>query len=76
MKLCSECGKTAWPYVLVAFIGGLCGFVTWLTLGYSNVAYPQRLVWSLLVFAGVSALLTGYVVACMRRHCRHSHRHS
>jgi hypothetical protein len=71
MKLCSECNRSPWPFVVVFFVAGISTFLTWLTLSYSQVGMVERVVGSAGVFAAVTATLLHYVFSCMRRHCRH-----
>lgn len=71
MKLCKTCFASVWPFVLMTVIAGITGFVTWLTLGLSQPEPELRIAVTLIVFIAVEATLIHYVVACMRRHCRH-----
>ncbi len=71
MKLCPECRRVWWPFVVVVFISSVVAFLTWLMLSLSSVEGVIRLVGSGAVFVGVASTLAHYVVSCMKRHCRH-----
>lgn len=71
MKLCAQCHQTPWPYLLALFLAGFAAFLTWLTLGYSEFDPTERVLWSIGVFLAVDTTLTHYMMACMKRHCRH-----
>lgn len=71
MKLCPECGRSPWPFVMVFFIATVSTFITWLTLTYSQFGLIERIAGSGLVFLGVGGTLLHYIITCMRRHCRH-----
>ncbi len=71
MKLCKTCFASVWPFMLMTVIAGITGFVTWLTLGLSQPEPELRIAVGLIVFVAVEVTLIHYVVACMRRHCRH-----
>lgn len=71
MKLCPECGRSPWPFMMVLFIAGISTFITWLTLTYSQFGLAERVAGSGLVFLAVGGTLLHYVISCMRRHCRH-----
>jgi hypothetical protein len=58
---------------MVVFISMFAAFVTWLTLDSAGVAAEQNQWWTAGVSVTVAALLIGYMVGCMRRHCRHDH---
>lgn len=78
MKLCRDCRRTPWPFIMVAFISTLISFVTWLALGLAQWDAPIRLLGTAGVFAAVGGTLTHYVLSCMRRHCAqlgHQHHH-
>lgn len=71
MKLCSECRRTPWPFLMVFFVSSVSAFLTWLTLSYSQFGEVERLAGSVGVFLAVGGTLLHYVMACMRRHCHH-----
>jgi hypothetical protein len=72
MRLCRECRRSPWPYMIALFIAGFSGFLTWLTLSTTGLA-PEANAWVTAgVFLTVLALLLTYMVSCMRRHCGHS----
>jgi hypothetical protein len=71
MKLCPECRRLCWPFVVVVFISSVVAFLTWLMLSLSSVEGVIRLVGSGAVFVGVAGTLAYYVISCMKRHCRH-----
>jgi len=75
MKLCGECRRTPWPYVIVVFISTFTAFLTWLTLNSAGIAPDANRWWTAGVFIGVGGMLFGYIVGCMRRHCTHDHHH-
>jgi hypothetical protein len=71
MKFCAECNSSPLPFVMVALIAGIVGFITWLTLGLS---YPEpmfRLGGAIVVFLAVGGTMLHYVLSCLRRHCNH-----
>jgi hypothetical protein len=71
MKLCNNCERKVWPYLLVSFIAGFSAFLTWLTLGSAGVAPNHIFIWTASVFLGVFLMLSAYVTSCLRRHCDH-----
>jgi CDP-diglyceride synthetase len=71
MKLCPECRRLWWPFVVVVFISSVVAFLTWLILSLSSLEVAIRLVLSGAVFVGVAGALAYYVVSCMKRHCHH-----
>ncbi len=76
MKLCSECGKKPWPYLMAVFIASFSAFLTWLTLQSAGLS-PSAIWWgSAGVFVVVTVLLVSYMVSCIRRHCGHERRFS
>jgi hypothetical protein len=71
MRLCSECRKTPWPYMMALFIAGFTAFLTWLTLSTTGLK-PETNGWVTAgVFLTVLGMLMTYMVSCMRRHCGH-----
>ncbi len=73
MKICGECRKTFWPFIIVFFFAGFISFFTWLTLA-STGAEPMVIVaWTTGVFFLAIAVLLYNVVSCIKRHCRNSH---
>lgn len=75
MKLCPKCGRSPWPFVMVLSIAGLAAFMTWVTLGLSIDETGPRAVASGAVFLAVGGTMLHYVVACLKRHCRHGKEH-
>lgn len=74
MKLCPECSKSPWPFVMVFFLASVSAFITWLTLSYSQVGVLEQIAGSAVVFLAVGGTLVHYVLGCMKRHCRHGQR--
>jgi hypothetical protein len=74
MKLCAQCHHTPWPYLFALFISGFTAFLTWFTLAYSHFDATERLLGSIGIFLAADATLTHYMMACMKRHCRHQDR--
>ena len=76
MKLCADCRKTPWPYVIALFIAGFTAFLTWLTLASAGINPNENRWWTAGMFLGVFGLIMTYMLSCMRRHCRHdNHAH-
>jgi FtsH-binding integral membrane protein len=79
MKLCPECSKSPLPFLMAFFLASVSAFLTWLTLTYSQFGTVERIAGTTLVFIAVGATIVHYMLACMRRHCRHgshaSHHH-
>lgn len=75
MRLCKECSRTPWPYLMVVFISLFAAFTTWLTLDSAGVSPEVNQWWTAGVAVTVGALLAGYMIGCIRRHCRHDHHH-
>ena len=71
MKLCGDCQRKPWPYLIVVFVGGFSAFLTWLALNSAGVPPAANKWWSLSAFVVVSSLLLSYMISCMRRHCGH-----
>lgn len=71
MKLCKTCFASPWPFVLMTVIAAMTGFITWLTLGLQQPDPQLRIAIAVIAFVAVEATLIHYVIACMRRHCRH-----
>lgn len=75
MKLCPKCGRSPWPFVMVLLIASVTSFVTWVTLGLSIDETAPRALASAIVFLAVGGTMLHYVLACLRRHCRHGKEH-
>jgi hypothetical protein len=79
MKLCPECSNSPLPFLMALFVAGVSAFLTWLTLTYSQFGTVERIAGTMLVFVAVGTTIVHYMLACMRRHCRHdqhaSHHH-
>jgi len=71
MKLCPQCSRSPWPFVMVLFIDTVIAFLTWLMLGFAGADPLEAAIGTALVFVAVGATLVHYVLGCMRRHCRH-----
>jgi hypothetical protein len=71
MKLCPECSRSPWPFVMVALISFMAAFLTWLTVSLSGLGTTGRLLASGAVFIAVGSTLVHYVISCIERHCRH-----
>ena len=71
MRLCKECRRTGWPYLIAILVAGFAAFLTWLTLAAAGFAPQENLRWTLGMLVGVAVALSLYVASCMRRHCRH-----
>lgn len=71
MKLCPKCTTSPLPFMMIAVIAGVIGFLTWLTLGLSDWGAWPRLGLAAASVGAVAATLWHYVISCMRRHCRH-----
>lgn len=69
MSLCDKCRKKPWPYALVLFISTFVGFVTWLTLSAVGFGPALRNGLTAAAFLVAAAVLFGYMISCMRRHC-------
>jgi hypothetical protein len=76
MKLCPKCGRSAWPFVMVLAIASVTAFVTWITLGLSVDDPMPRAVATGGVFLAVGGTMLHYVLACLKRHCRHDKEHA
>jgi len=75
MRLCRECKNTPWPYLIATFLAALLAGVTWLMLAFTGLDQLAKTLVSGAVFLAVLAVLVGYMLACMRRHCQHAHVH-
>lgn len=75
MKLCPKCNHSPWPFVMILFIATVTGFLTWLVLELSVPEVGPRVGAAALVFLAVGGTLLHYVLDCLKRHCRHDHRH-
>lgn len=69
MSLCGKCRKKPWPYALVLFISTFVAFVTWLTLSAVGFAPYVRTLLTVGAFLVAAAVLFGYMISCLRRHC-------
>jgi len=69
MKLCGKCRKKPWPYAIALFISGFVAFVTWWTPAAAGVSAEAGRWWTGIAFLVAVAMLLGYMVSCMRRHC-------
>jgi sterol desaturase/sphingolipid hydroxylase (fatty acid hydroxylase superfamily) len=56
---------------MVLFIASLLSFVTWLVLGFAGADLVQASAGTALAFFAVGGTMLHYVLACMKRHCRH-----
>ncbi len=76
MKLCCECKKKPWPYLIVLLVAGFSAFITLLTFKTTSMG-PELVIWlSAGVFCAVTAILLVYMLRVMSRHCgedNHSH---
>lgn len=75
MNICPQCDNSPWPFVMVVFISAVVAFLTWLMFSFAGANTAQSTVGALLAFLAVGATLAHYVLACMKRHCRHDGRH-
>jgi uncharacterized membrane protein YuzA (DUF378 family) len=71
MKLCPKCKSSPWPFAMVLFISALVAFLTWVMLGFVEVDPIAAMVGTIVVFFAVGGTMVHYVLACMKRHCRH-----
>ncbi len=71
MGLCSECNKKIWPYAIVLLVASFAAFLTWLTLSASGAVEVTVRWFSFAAFVVVGGALLGYMLCCLRRHCRH-----
>ena len=69
IKICQECKKRPWAFLIVIFVASVSSFVTWLALASAGVSPEDNTWWSLGAFFGVVVILLTYVISCMRRHC-------
>lgn len=77
MRLCTECRSKIWPYAIVVLVAGFSAFITWLTVSAAGASETTIQMASVSVFIGVGGLLLGYMLCCLRRHCRHDdHSHA
>lgn len=77
MRLCAECRSKIWPYAIVVLVAGFSAFITWLTVSAAGASETTIQMASVSVFIGVGGLLLGYMLCCLRRHCRHDdHSHA
>lgn len=76
MKLCSKCVRSPLPFVMVFSIASLAAFLTWTTLGLSIEETGPRAAPSAGVFLAVGGTMLHYVLACLKRHCRHGKAHA
>jgi hypothetical protein len=60
---------------MVLLIASVTSFVTWVTLGLSIDETAPRALASAGVFLAVGGTLLHYVLACLKRHCRHGKEH-
>jgi len=74
MKLCPKCDHSPLPFLMVFVIATVSAFVTWLTLGLSQVPPLPRAAAGALAFVVVGGALLHYVLSCLKRHCRHQDR--
>jgi hypothetical protein len=74
MKLCPQCKATPWPFAMVLFISSIVAFLTWLMLGFVGADRISTLIGTVLAFVAVGGTMLHYVLACMKRHCRHGGR--
>lgn len=75
MKLCCDCRKKPWPYLLVLFISTFIAFVTWLTLSTVGLLPDARVWLTVGAFLFVAIILLSYMVSCLRRHCSDDNHH-
>ncbi len=77
MRLCAECRSKVWPYAIVILVASFSAFLTWLTMSATGASETAIRMVSASVFVGVGGLLLGYMLCCLRRHCRHDdHSHA
>jgi hypothetical protein len=70
MKLCPQC-KSPWPFAMVLFLSSGVAFLTWLMLGFVGADPIPTIIGTGLAFVAVGGTMLHYVLACMKRHCRH-----
>ncbi|MCB1875420.1 MAG: hypothetical protein KDH88_05540 [Chromatiales bacterium] len=71
MRICPRCRRRPWPYLVALFIGGFGAYLTWLTLGSTDLTAAARTAWTSSIFLLISGLLSIYTLSCMRWYCRH-----
>ncbi len=72
MQLCQNCSKTIWPFLFAFFIAGVATTLTWLMLSYTSFDATLRVLCTAGVFVLAAGTLVHYMLACMRRYCRHA----
>lgn len=70
MKLCAVCLNKPWPFAIAVLIALFAAFLTWFTLEVADTSRVEKVGWSVFAFFGVGGVLVGYMVSCLRRHCR------
>lgn len=77
MRLCADCHSKIWPYAIVVLVATFSAFITWLTMSVTGASVTTVRIVSVSVFLGVGGLMLGYMLCCLRRHCRHDdHSHA
>lgn len=71
MRLCPRCSRSPWPFVMIVAIAAMTAFLTWLTLSLTPAGPLPRLGATALAFFAAGGTLLGFVLSCLRRHCRH-----
>jgi hypothetical protein len=71
MKLCPQCKSSPWPFVMVLFFACGAAFLTYLMLGFVGADPIPTLLGTGVAFVAVGGTMLHYVLACIRRHCRH-----
>jgi hypothetical protein len=81
MKLCPQCKASPWPFVMVFFFSSVSAFLTYIMLGFVGAEPIPTVVGTAMAFVAVGGTMLHYVLACIKRHCRHgdkgptAHRH-
>ena len=71
MKLCPQCKTSPWPFAMVLFFSSVVAFLTWLMFGFVGADPIPTIIGTGLAFVAVGGTMLHYVLACMKRHCRH-----
>lgn len=75
MSCCKECRKKPWPYLIALTFSIAIAYMTWLTMGVTDLSRMTRYWISVSAFLVFGSVMLGYLLCCISRHCDEDNHH-